>query len=259
MFQLLAEHFDGVTSEQFARDLAEKNLTLLLRRGKTLVGFSTLLSYTTSFEGTNVNIIYSGDTIVTPEAWGTTATPALGWRAWMRCALHFTGPMFTYGLLLTSGFRTYRFLPVFRNEFFPRFDTATPLETLRLLNQLAKERFGQQFDSRRGPCRSASAKKLRSELNEIPSGRKNDPHIAFFLSQNPGCVHGDELVCLTELSPENLTAAGRRMMNPQACATQSDHIASSSGERIKVSLVSALSPRCARASSCATVQIADIS
>jgi hypothetical protein len=222
MFQLLAEHFDGVTPEQFARDLAEKNLTLLLRRGKTLVGFSTLLSYTTSFEGTNVNIIYSGDTIVTPEAWGTTALP----RAWvagvdaLRAALP---PGRCFWLLLTSGFRTYRFLPVFWREFFPRFDTATPPETLRLLNQLATERFGQQFDSYRGTVQFRHPQKLRPELNDIPSGRKNDPHIAFFLSQNPGCVHGYELVCLTELSPENLTAAGRRMMNPQVCATQSDH------------------------------------
>ena len=47
MFQLMAQHFDGVTPEQFARDLAEKNLALLLERDETLVGFSTLLAYAT--------------------------------------------------------------------------------------------------------------------------------------------------------------------------------------------------------------------
>jgi hypothetical protein len=46
----------------------------------------------------------------------------------------------------------------------------------------------------------------------VPSGRERNPHTEFFLSKNPGYVNGDELVCLTELCPENLTAAGRRMM-----------------------------------------------
>src|SRR6185295_8869042 len=75
MFALLYQHFNGVTPEQFARDLAEKNLALLLRREDRLVGFSTQLAYTTTFEGRPVNVLYSGDTIVSPEAWGTTALP----------------------------------------------------------------------------------------------------------------------------------------------------------------------------------------
>src|SRR6266498_2063654 len=103
MFRLLAQHFDGVTAEQFARDLAEKNLALLLEREVTLVGFSTLQAYTTTFERETVNIIYSGDTIVTPGAWGTTALP----RAWvagvddLRTKLP---PARCFWLLLTSGF-----------------------------------------------------------------------------------------------------------------------------------------------------------
>ena len=38
-----------------------------------------------------------------------------------------------------------------------------------------------------------------------------DRHVAFFAEKNPGHERGDELICLTELSYENLTAAGRRM------------------------------------------------
>jgi len=210
MFQLLAQYFDGVTPEQFARDLAEKNLALLLRRQEALVGFSTLLAYTTTFQDAAVNVIYSGDTIVTPEAWGSTALP----RAWVAGvdALRATlPPGRCFWLLLTSGFRTYRFLPVFWREFFPRFDAPTPDVAQRLLDQLARERFGDQFDPRAGIVRFARPQRLRGGLNEIPAGRESDPHVAFFLSRNPGCVSGDELVCLTELCADNLTAAGRRM------------------------------------------------
>jgi hypothetical protein len=222
MFQLLAQHFDGVTCEQFARDLAEKNLALLLQRADRLVGFSTQLAYTTSFEGEPVNVIYSGDTIVTPEAWGTTALP----RAWVTGvdALRATlPPGRCFWLLLTSGFRTYRFLPVFWRKFFPRFDESTPLEMKRLLDQLAQERFGTQFDSHAGVVRFKNPQRLRAGLEGIPSGRERDPHTTFFLARNPGHTNGDELACLTELYPENLTAAGRRMMPARSHELASHH------------------------------------
>jgi hypothetical protein len=35
--------------------------------------------------------------------------------------------------------------------------------------------------------------------------------VAFFLEKNPGHGQGDELVCLAEVSPTNLTRAGLRL------------------------------------------------
>jgi hypothetical protein len=211
MFQLLAQHFEGVTREQFAADLAEKNLALLLMRNKRLVGFSTQLAFTTAFKGQPLNVIYSGDTIVTPEAWGTTALPR-AWVAGVNALRATLPPGRCFWLLLTSGFRTYRFLPVFWQRFFPRFDVATPPEIQTLLNQVSKERFGSQFETDTGIVRFAHPQRLRANLQIIPPGRESDSHTAFFLERNPGHANGDELVCITELSPENLTAAGRRMM-----------------------------------------------
>jgi hypothetical protein len=211
MFQLLADHFDGVTPGQFSRDLDEKNLALLLRRGHQLVGFSTQLACTTRFKDELVNVIYSGDTIVTPEAWGTTALPR-AWVAGVNALKATLPPGRCFWLLLTSGFRTYRFLPVFWREFFPRFDIPTPPEIQSLLNQVAKERFGAQFDPDSGIVRFTHPQRLRAGLQMIPPGRERDSHTAFFLERNPEHANGDELVCLSELCPENLTAAGQRMM-----------------------------------------------
>ena len=36
--------------------------------------------------------------------------------------------------------------------------------------------------------------------------------MAFFVSKNPGHARGDELVCLTEAHPENLTRAGQKLL-----------------------------------------------
>lgn len=214
MFELLAGHFDGVSHEQFTRDLAEKNRVILLLRDNRLVGFSTLLAYTAVFEGESLNVIYSGDTIVAPEAWGTTALP----RAWIAAVKGWREELpegRCFWLLLTSGFRTYRFLPVFWREFFPCFNKPTPVQSRRLLYQLSRERFGSQFDSSAGVVRFNSPQRLRASLREVPVGRERESHIAFFLATNPGYVRGDELVCLTELCDENLTRAGRRMIEPQ--------------------------------------------
>lgn len=210
MYGLLAHHFNGVTEAQFLRDLAEKNRVILMTRDDRLVGFSTLLAYSTIFEETSINVIYSGDTIVAPEAWGTTALP----RAWVAAVNELRagmphGPC--YWLLLTSGFRTYRFLPVFWREFYPCFERATPLREHLLLNQLAQRQFGSQFDPMTGVVRFLKPQQLARGLEAIPKGRTNDPHVTFFAQRNPGYANGDELVCLTELCPENLTAAGRRM------------------------------------------------
>jgi len=214
MFELLATHFEGVTPAQFEKDLSEKNWVILLRRDSRLVGFSTLLAYETTFEAERVSVICSGDTIVSPEAWGSTALP----RAWIACVrrLRQTYPRGKYyWLLLTSGFRTYRFLPVFWREFYPRFNASTPTNAKRFLDALAKERYGSQYNSCNGIVRFTQPQRLRDLLSVIPNSRISNPHVAFFTRRNPGYARGDELVCLTELCDENLTAAGRRMIEEE--------------------------------------------
>lgn len=222
MFHLLAHHFEGVTTIQFTRDLAEKNWVVLIRRSSQLVGFSTLLVYESSFGGEPVSVVYSGDTIVAPEAWGSSAL-ARGWITAVNQLRERYPRGKYYWLLLTSGFRTYRFLPVFWREFFPRVNAATPSHVQQLRDHLAVERFGSQYEAASGIVRFHQPQRLQGGLQKIPIERTSDPHVAFFLARNPAHAHGDELVCLTELCDENLTAAGRRMSTPLPCEPVCDH------------------------------------
>jgi hypothetical protein len=211
MIALLDAHFLGVTPERFAADLAEKNWVLLLEEEGRLRGFSTLLIYeTVPPGGAPVTVVYSGDTIVERGAWNTPALPQ-SWIAAVRTLRerHPRGAL--WWLLLTSGFRTYRFLPVFWREFWPRHDTPAPPEVRELRDFLAEERFGPLYLPDRGIVRFPEPQTLREGFDEVPEGRLADPHVAFFLKMNPGWVRGDEMVCLTELAEGNLTAAGRRM------------------------------------------------
>lgn len=211
MVGLLDRHFEGVSREQFEEDLRQKDWVIRLIRDGRLVGFSTLMVREMVFEGRNLLAIFSGDTIVAPEAWGSSLLA----RAWISTVnrIRSENPgLLCYWLLLVSGFRTYRFLPVFWKDFFPRVDCATPAYSHRLLNHLAMEGYGASFDSRAGLVRFPRPQRLRGSLASVPAGREMNPDVAFFLSKNPGHLAGDELVCITEITEANLTAAGRRMV-----------------------------------------------
>jgi len=211
MFGLLAHHFEGVTRERFAADLADKTWALLLEDDEGLRGFSTLLLYESTPPGEEIcTVVYSGDTIVDPTAWGSAALP----RCWIAAVRrlreeHPHGRL--WWLLLTSGFRTYRFLPVFWKDFWPRWDAPTPPDAQIRLDALAQEKLDGLYRKEEGIVRFPQPQKLRGELAEIPEGRLADPHVAFFLERNPGWREGDELACLTEIAEANLTGAGRRM------------------------------------------------
>ncbi len=211
MFALLTAHFVGVDRATFDRDLDEKSCAILLEdEAGGLRGFSTMLVYESGVAGTPVSVIYSGDTIVERSWWGS---PVLA-RTWIGAALKVApaGELReVYWLLLTSGFRTYRFLPVFFRDFYPRFDVTTPPREAAALDVLARERFGRRYNAETGVVRFVRPQVLTPELIALPEGRMTDPHIAFFLARNSGFVFGDELVCLTRIDERNLTPAGRRM------------------------------------------------
>lgn len=211
LFALLSAHFQGVTRERFDADLAEKNWVLLLEKNSRLHGFSTLRIYETAApDGEPLTVIYSGDTIVEQGAWATAALPK-SWIAAVRALRERHPKGRLIWLLLTSGFRTYRFLPVFWRDFWPRPGCETPPEIRALFDHLARERFGPLFDAAASVVRFPEPQILRAGFDAIPEGRLADPHVAFFLARNPGWARGDELVCLTELTEANLTPAGRRM------------------------------------------------
>jgi len=213
MFLLLKRHFMGVGRRVFNSDLNEKNWVILIENNKDqLVGFSTIYLYRTNYKGETLNVVYSGDTIVDRSAWSSFYLP----RIWIKtvkeiCSREKSDRV--VWLLITSGYRTYRFLPIFWKQYYPKFDVETPSDVRTLIDYLARERFGDQYDQNLGIVKFDHPQKLIHELAIVPEGKLSDPHIAFFNKLNPGHAQGDELVCFAEIDDENLSAAGRRMVS----------------------------------------------
>lgn len=213
MYSLFQDHFEKTTPGIFRRDLENKNWVILLRdaESKTIQGFSTLDGYETRVQGRPVGVIYSGDTIIHPAYWGTSALP----RTWVKNVLEIGKqlPQPLYWLLISSGYKTYHFLSVFFVEFYPRFDRPTPRRIQECMHRLAGERFGPDYDRESGIVRfSEGATPLREGVARVSARRLKNPHVAFFVAKNPGHAQGDELVCLAQIRVDNMSAAGRRML-----------------------------------------------
>lgn len=212
MFRVFSENFNGATMEIFERDLSNKNWVILLSDAETkeLEGFSTLALYETEFNNKPISVVYSGDTIIRREYWGTPELP----KSWIHTVLEKSANMVQplYWLLISSGYKTYRFLTVFYKEFYPRHDKQTPLEMQAIMEHLATQRFGAEYHCEDGVVRFRDgATPLRDGIAEVTEERLQDPHVAFYIAKNPGHVNGDELVCITQIHPDNFTPAGRRM------------------------------------------------
>lgn len=213
MYALLATYFRHTSRVQFERDLAEKEWVVLLRSATSGVvqGFSTLMRLTAVIDTQPVVAFFSGDTIMHRDYWGEMILPRLWARHVFRLAATITDAR-VYWLLICSGYKTYRFLPVFFQEFYPTYACSTPPHCQRIMDILARLKFGDEYDPMHGVVRLTQATPLHAEVAPITPQRLRDPHVAFFVTANPGHIDGDELVCLTELTPANLTLAGRRMV-----------------------------------------------
>lgn len=213
MYALLASHFTGTTRAAFDQDLNEKDTVLLLRDPTgQLQGFSTLKRIDPA---PNVVAFFSGDTIVHPAFWGESLLSRL-WahnvfsEADRIHAQHPTAEVFWF--LICSGYKTFRFLPVFFRSFFPHPETPTPPPVQALLDTLARTRFGSLYDPATGIIRLAHATPLRPGLADLTAQRLRDPMVRFFAEHNPGHTLGDELACLAPIARSNLTRAGERML-----------------------------------------------
>jgi len=212
MLRLMDAHFDGLEPATFRRDLEAKDWVILLRDGPEIGGFSTVQVLHAVFRGRSQRLLFSGDTIVAPEHRNRPALAGCFGHLILH-ELERCGAEPLHWLLISKGYRTYRFLPMNFKAFFPRFGQDTPEEIQALLDQVAQDQFGARFDRAAGLVRAApGTDRLKPVLCAIPQGRAEDPHVRFFLERNPGFAAGDELVCLTPLTRDNLTAMGWRQI-----------------------------------------------
>ena len=210
MLKLFKSTYENVDDAVFRRDLSAKSHVILVRnQALRLRGFSTLTIWPHAFEGREINLLFSGDTVVDQSAWGHQALPV----AFLSAAgnLRSVDRSRSYYWLLTSkGHRTYRFLNLFFYRFWPQYSSSLEYEEA-LARDVGARFFPDRFDSSTSLLRGTELGRLRAEIAEIPNKDCHRPDVQFFIERNPGYAYGDELLCLAELCPKNMRPFARRV------------------------------------------------
>ncbi|HEX3685347.1 MAG TPA: hypothetical protein VHU83_22630 [Bryobacteraceae bacterium] len=217
MYALLAAYFAGTDRNRFDADLDEKESVVLLRERDTgeVQGFSTFMRIEIPVNERQIVAFFSGDTIVAAQHWGESILSPL----WSQTVFAEADRIVAdrpatqvFWFLICSGYKTFRFLPVFFRNFYPNPNSPTPDEVQRIVDALGTAKFGHRYDPASGIVRFEKATPLRQGVADISEQRLRDPLVAFFAAKNPGHARGDELACLTAISRSNLTRAGERMV-----------------------------------------------
>ncbi len=210
MFSLLGDYFDGYRRSNFERDLDEKHEVLFLRnKNGDIQGFTTILFLETKVDEEKVRGIFSGDTIVSKEYWNENTLA----REWSRYMLEVAdrSKERLFWFLICSGFRTYRFLPTFFKEFFPRYERLTPNFEQQVLDTFAAIKFPGEYNPKTGLVTfGSSTERLKEGIGEITQERLSNPNINYFVTRNPNHAQGAELACLTEISKRNYKPSALR-------------------------------------------------
>lgn len=205
MYSLYTSYYAGCEKALFFHDLSDKQLVIILTDKNDIIrGFTTLFVSEHEINHKPVRSVFSGDTIIQHEYWGDQSLT----RTWCR----FVGELKAqqpdvplYWFLIVKGQRTYRYLRIFSKKFYPTYSSQTPKEIKQIMDQFGQTRFGSNYHVDTGLVQfDQSHGYLKQEWSGMETKSLSNKDVTFFLLQNPGYQKGDELVCLTELSENNL-------------------------------------------------------
>jgi hypothetical protein len=210
MAQLYLQNFDATSQELFREDLTDKDEVLLLFCDEELAGFTTLKVLVRTWNGTEIRLVFSGDTIVSPAHWGQQQL-AFAWITRIGEIKRQVPASPLYWFLLVKGHRTFKYLSVFGKSFFPHW-TLDRGDLKPLADMLALERFGADYNPATGVVEfSKSRGHLKSGIASATPEELQKPATQFFFKQNRDYRQGHELVCICELESFNMKPLAARV------------------------------------------------
>ncbi|WP_022818975.1 hypothetical protein [Fusobacterium russii] len=214
MYLLMNEHYDNINIVKFKRDLYLKDKVFLVYNSEILLGFSTLKKMSINLNGERIEGLFSGDTIIKKGfSWGISFQ-----KEWIKYCLEESEKnkklnIKTYWFLISKGIKTYLYLPTYFNLYSPKLNYIESELEKNLKNIYAGELYGERYIKETGIIKNDSTNDyLKEDIENISLKKKENENIKFFISKNPNYMQGDELVCLTEISYENLTKFGKRVI-----------------------------------------------
>jgi hypothetical protein len=197
MYRLFIQYYDNTPLETFLKDMTHKTGVLVIYRkiDDAIVGFSTITDFKIKADGRTTRCVFSGDTVVDRQYWGSAALRISGLIYMFRQKLlHPFTPVYWY--LISMGYRTYLMMANNFPNYYPRVDGDDPhmrnvaAAASAHLFPAALDRERMMLDFGEGAC------KLKSHVTPISEAERADRKIAFFEQRNPRWMQGDEMPCI---------------------------------------------------------------
>ncbi len=207
MYRIYSRFYQNTTHATFLDDLQNKTGAIVARTRSTkrIIGFSTLTVFDCDIDGKKIRGIFSGDTIVEPEFWGSRCLHVAFYRQILLARLrHPFTPL--YWFLISKGYKTYLLLTRNFYDYYP--DRNQPDSKLGdIVRAFSKQQYPNAFDPERmlldfgegAACLDENVAQITPEI------RAQEPDIAYFEDCNPSWRQGTELPCAGEISFSALT------------------------------------------------------
>lgn len=198
MHALFEENYAFSPLSTFIDDLEKKDGAFIVRKKATqeIVGFSTLGIYTFELGGKKAKGLFSGDTIIDRNYWGSRSLQnAFALKLFWEALKSPLTPQ--YWLLISKGYKTYLLLARNFPDFYPQRGSAQP-ELKDLVTEYCEAMFPGKLDHDSMLLDFGdNANCLKDHVAAItPEMCAADPDIAFFEQRNPSWQRGTELPCI---------------------------------------------------------------
>ena len=198
MYGIFQRYYENSDLDTFLRDMSKKTGIFLLRRrtDQEIVGFSTVAKMDLVIDGRPIKGVFSGDTIIDRDYWGSRALPLAFFLYLVRVVLrHPLTPVFW--LLISKGYKTYLLLANNFFRFYPhpenRYQQYQPI-----IPQYCERLFPGYYRAERGILDFGHEyQRLKADVAPINDEvRRSSPEAAFFEACNPDWQRGTELPCI---------------------------------------------------------------
>jgi hypothetical protein len=205
MHDLFIEYYNNAHIENFINDLRKKDHIILVCESfrNRVVGFTTIKKIDSEFQGKKVSGIFSGDTIMYKEYWGSKAMHSAFFGYLIKEKLK-NPSVSLYWFLISKGYKTYLLMANGFKRYYPSIDGEESDQ--KYLKALTKHfcdmSYPGKYNYETGILDFGDTyQNLKEDVAEItPELKKQYPKIDFFEEMNPGWRKGNELACIGELS-----------------------------------------------------------
>lgn len=210
MFGLMDEFYDNMKYDVFLRDFNEKDFVIVLCDDGKIKGFTTQKLMKFEVDGVEINGIFSGDTIIHKDYWGSTELFKCFAEYFFEYAKNFEN---FYWFVICKGYKTYRILPAFWKNFYPCCSLKTPEFEQKIMDSYAEMIYHDEYNPSTGVVEYKKVKdKLKCGVADIGEKELKNKNTAFFVKANPGYINGNDLVCLAKIDMDELKHAAVKLL-----------------------------------------------